>query len=392
MNSFRDLEFLLEPIPAVIEQLKLERRTNMAREALRNGGILAAEESLRETRDQSKEGGEDSPACCKKIPKTIIYVDSIQQILIAVRTLTVWLIREGCSTSTATDAVQAYHSELAESDKRRISTEFAKPDTESALDSSKHRIIVATDAMGLGVNNPDVKYVIQWGVPPSMGALSQRAGRAARGKGYYGKFVWFVPPWCFGDKAERVLGSTKHLMDSERRSLLPQGIWELINRSVCIRKGILEFFGEDCTSYTGPAEKGLCCSNCTGAGTRIRIKEGRSGRTQQSQKHITEAVKSALVEWREAKATATLSTSLFGVPLTELVLPDKAIGMISRAAITVKSLSSLAYAVNGEWGDLAVYGKEVLEVVQITCLGAELEKQSLGSKSSRKAKKKNHPV
>ena len=90
-----------------------------------------------------------------------------------VRVLRGLLIRAGCSKTFAIDAVQAYHSELAESDKRRISTEFEKPDTESILDSSMHRIIIATDAMGMGIDNPDILLIIQWGVPPDMRALIQ---------------------------------------------------------------------------------------------------------------------------------------------------------------------------------------------------------------------------
>jgi superfamily II DNA helicase RecQ len=99
------------------------------------------------------------------------------------------LIRVGCSKRAAIDAIQAYHSELAESDKRRISKEFEKPDTESVLDSSMYRLIIATDAMGIGIDNPDIRLIIQWGVPPSMCALSQRASRATRGNGVCGEFI-----------------------------------------------------------------------------------------------------------------------------------------------------------------------------------------------------------
>jgi hypothetical protein len=93
----------------------------------------------------------------------------------------------------------------------------------------------------------------------------------------------------------------------------------------------------------------------------------------QSQKHIIEAVKLALIEWREAKA-AVLCPAVFIEAPAELILPDKAAAMISRTAATVNSLSSLAHAVNGEWGNMALYGKEVLEVIQNVCLQAALAK------------------
>jgi len=383
INGFRDLEFLIEPVHAAVEQAVKERRENMAREAFKGGGKVAAQAVLASTRHQRKEAGSDSRACCKRIPKTIVYVDSIRQITKAVRVLTILLIRAGCSKADAINAVQAYHSELAESDKRRISTEFEKPDTESVLDSSMHRIIVATDAMGMGIDNPDIRLIVQWGVPPSMRALMQRAGRAARGKGVCGKFIWLVSAWCFGDRMEHLPPRSvkKRMTERERRSVLPRGIWELINRSTCIRRGILEFFGEDCASYARPVEADLCCSKCAGDEVRVPTSKARPVRVVQSQKHITDAVKLALVEWREKKAAVVLFPTVFTAAPAEIILPDKAITMISRTAATVNSIGSLARAVNGEWGDLASYGKEVLEVTQDACLQATLEKCKLRQKS-----------
>ena len=87
-------------------------------------------------------------------------------------------------------------------------------------------------------------------------------------------------------------------------------------------------------------------------------------------------MKLALVEWREAKA-AVLCPMLFKAEPSELILPDKAITTISRTAATVNSVSSLEYAVNGEWGGLASYGKEVLDVIQSASLQAALEKHQL---------------
>src|SRR5437762_11140462 len=144
------------------------------------------------------------------------------------------------------------------------------------------------------------------------------------------------------------------MTERERRSVLPRGIWELINRSTCIRKGILEFFGEDCASYTCPVEADLCCSKCAGDEVKVPTsKAGRPVRVIQSQKHITDAVKLALVEWRETKAAVILSPTVFRVASVGIILPDKAITMISRTAATINSIGSLARAVNGEWGDLA---------------------------------------
>jgi len=380
MNSFRDLEFLLKTVQPAVEQVSQKRRENIAREALNDGGIIAAQEVFITTRHQRIGAGPESRACCKTIPKTIVYVDKIQQIMKVVRVLRTMLIQAGCSKKAALDAIQAYHAELAEWDKRRISTEFEKPDKESVSDSSKHRVIVATDAMGMGINNPDVRLVVQWGIPQSMDALMQRAGRAARGRGICGKFVWLVPPWCFGERIEHMPLQTakKHMTHRERRSVLPRGIWEIINHSDCIPRGILEFFGEH-TTCTRPAEACGNCSRCTGDEVKAPAsKAGRPIKIVQSPKHITEAVKLALVRWREAKAVDVFSSSFITTTPAELILPDKALTMISRAAKSVTSISALVHAVNGEWGHLALYGKEVLEVTQEACIQQSLQKLNLG--------------
>jgi len=46
-------------------------------------------------------------------------------------------------------------------------------------------------------------------------------------------------------------------------------------------------------------------------------------------------------------------------------------------AATINSMGSLALVVSREWGDLALYRKEVLEVTQEACLQAMLKKQKL---------------
>src|SRR5437762_5244933 len=135
-----------------------------------------------------------------------------------------------------------------------------------------------------------------------MCALMQRAGRAARGHDICGEFILLVDEWCFGPRAEDMpvlpnvpthsspLGlesmsqgmqsnsiqagsppllpwqnSKQILKDIERRSKLPPGLWSVINAShnnSCIRREILQHFGEDIAIYKPPFDPANCCSAC----------------------------------------------------------------------------------------------------------------------------------
>ena len=46
MNSYRNLEFLIEPVQAAVEQVIKERMENIAREALKNDSKVAAKAVL----------------------------------------------------------------------------------------------------------------------------------------------------------------------------------------------------------------------------------------------------------------------------------------------------------------------------------------------------------
>src|SRR5947207_6563707 len=105
---------------------------------------------------------------------------------------------------------------MAEHDKHQISLEFSKPGCKSSI-----RIILATDAMGMGVDNPDIALVVQYGLTKSMCSLNQRAGRVARGKNARGKFIWLVEPWVFGPTIEQYRQSVSQSKSQPTSSKVP---------------------------------------------------------------------------------------------------------------------------------------------------------------------------
>ncbi|KAJ7170920.1 P-loop containing nucleoside triphosphate hydrolase protein [Mycena crocata] len=59
------------------------------------------------------------------------------------------------------------------------------------------RILVCTDAAGMGCDIPDVDLVVQWKAPPNLSSWIQRAGRAARAAGRVGIAVMIVEKSAF---------------------------------------------------------------------------------------------------------------------------------------------------------------------------------------------------
>ncbi|KAJ6469073.1 P-loop containing nucleoside triphosphate hydrolase protein [Mycena vitilis] len=59
------------------------------------------------------------------------------------------------------------------------------------------RILICTDAAGMGVDIPDVGLVVQWKLPKNLSSWVQRAGRAARARGSFGMAVMLVEKSAF---------------------------------------------------------------------------------------------------------------------------------------------------------------------------------------------------
>jgi ATP-dependent DNA helicase RecQ len=86
------------------------------------------------------------------------------------------------STRKAVDALTAlingmgtpavgYHAGLPDRDRKRIQDEFMK---------GKVRVVIATNAFGMGIDKPDVRVVIHYNLPGNLEAYYQEAGRAGR--------------------------------------------------------------------------------------------------------------------------------------------------------------------------------------------------------------------
>ncbi|KAH9172320.1 P-loop containing nucleoside triphosphate hydrolase protein [Lactarius sanguifluus] len=63
--------------------------------------------------------------------------------------------------------------------------------------SGKIRVLVCTDAAGMGCNIPDIDIIVQWKLPEKLSSFVQRAGQAARGPNTVGLAVLLVEPTAY---------------------------------------------------------------------------------------------------------------------------------------------------------------------------------------------------
>ena len=140
-----------------------------------------------------------------------------------------------------------------------------RSENQDAFLNEKVDVIVATIAFGMGIDKPDVRFVIHYDIPKSLEGYYQETGRSGRDGGEGNCIVFY----CNKDlqKLERFMqGKPVSEQEIGKQLLLETAAYA--ETTICRRKMLLHYFGED---YNEPN----CgsCDNCLNPKIKVEAKE-----------------------------------------------------------------------------------------------------------------------
>ena len=240
-------------------------------------------------------------------------------------------------------AAARYHAGLEEEERREGQTAFL---------FDKVRVMVATNAFGMGIDKQNVSYVVHYNMPKNMEAYYQEAGRAGRDGSkaecllLYGPGDIHTAEFFINNSTEGNEGGPEAV--ARRRKIEFDKLEKMKNycfTSGCLRHYILDYFGEKSPERCGN------CGSCRARQNIAAALRAPAARPQKTQRTLYEMLKSVRLDFAE-KA---------GLP-PELVFTDRTLQAMAVSKpqnehdmMEIPGVSPVKYQ---------MYGKTFLRVIQ----------------------------
>ncbi|WP_319561474.1 DNA helicase RecQ [Marispirochaeta sp.] len=143
-------------------------------------------------------------------------------------------------------AALPYHAGLSDEERRRNQQAFINDDAQ---------IMVATIAFGMGIDKPDIRFIVHYDLPKNIESYYQQIGRAGR-DGIESQCLLL---FGYGDiRTIRYFIGRKDKKEQKAADLHLKAMLNFAESEICRRVPLLSYFGEDCTS-----DSCGMCDNCT---------------------------------------------------------------------------------------------------------------------------------